>query len=205
MSGLTEREIKLRENAEKYQAEWAVLREQQFSANLDWSITINIARQAAKAILVDWATAVADEYWANLRNAERRKEFWAYRVRVIENDWSVSAVWHKVEGRGARLKPKTTDVALPKDRTRMSMTQFKKATPEEQYSIALAELEFDKIRRCNLHLKAITRACLGINNILNAKLQALLDAEQEERDEEFRSMSLSYDLGLEIEELKNKW
>lgn len=149
---------------------WDSIRDTEDLETADARTLMHLGRKRAKRDLHAWARQVADEFWVvhhTHRNGEGvPKEFGGYGVRIIEQNWTITVQWYFSVGRGKNLKPKHVGLKAPEGKSyRMPVNRFSKAKPWELEAIARAEDEFEKIRRCSEHLKAMTGPSLGYDQV----------------------------------------
>lgn len=162
---------------------WDSIRETGALEEVDARTLVHLGRKRAKRDLHAWALQVAGAYWEihyRHRNGEGvPKEFGGYGVRIIEQAWTVTIQWYFSVGRGKNLSPKHVGLKAPEGKSyRMPVKRFSKAKAWELEAISRAEDEFEKIRRCSEHLKAMTGPYLGYDIVITESEREARKAEE---------------------------
>lgn len=150
---------------------WDSIRETEELETVDALTLMHLGRKRAKRDLHGWALQVAGVFW-EVHHRHRSgegvpKEFGGYGVRIIEQNWTITIQWYFSVGRGKNLSPKHVGLKAPEGKSyRMPAKRFSKAKAWELAAISRAEDEFEKIRRCSEHLKAMTGPFLGYDIVI---------------------------------------
>lgn len=173
-AGKSKKAVQFEEENEDCQVAWEFARIDEDFTKVCALTLLFLSRKLMKRMLYCWAKNIADDFWKVHKQHERgdgvTKEYGGYGVRIIEQGWTVTIQWYHSTGRGKGRKPTIVSMRAPDGKShRMAISRFARAKDWELVAINEAENEFEKIRRCSEHLKAMIGPYRGLKQIIEEK------------------------------------